>query len=93
MLILDCILRPCFLTCQNHLTPYNDNILFDKFYHNFDISGNPLQLFWICLSNRKQFVKVENVQSGLVDILNGVTVGLFCDRFYLSNCQSAFRVM
>jgi len=53
----------------------NHNILFDKFYHNFGIRGIPLQLFRSYLSNRKQFVKLENVQSGLVDISNGVPQG------------------
>jgi len=53
----------------------NHNILFDKFYHNFGIREIPLQLFRSYLSNRKQFAKFENVQSGLVDILNGVPQG------------------
>jgi len=72
------------LICQKHLTfldlskafdMVNHNILFDKFYHNFGIRGIPLQLFRSYLSNRKQFVKLENVQSGLVDISNGVPQG------------------
>jgi len=37
----------------------------------------PLELFRTNLSNRKQFVKVENVQSGLVDISNGVPQGIY----------------
>jgi len=53
----------------------NHNILFDKFYHNFGIRGIPLQLFRSYLSNRKQFVKLENVKSGSVDISNGVPQG------------------
>ena len=50
-------------------------MLFDKFYHNFGIRGIPLQLFRSYLSNHKQFVKLENVKSGLVDISNGVPQG------------------
>ena len=53
----------------------NHNILFDIFYHNFGIIGIPLQFFRSYLSKRKQFVKLENVQSSLVDISNGVPQG------------------
>ena len=53
----------------------NHYILFDKFYHNFGIRGIPLHLFRSYLFNPKQFVKLENVQSGLVDISNGVPQG------------------
>jgi len=59
-----------FLDLSKAFDTVNHNVLFDKFYHNFSIRGIPLQLFR--RSNRKQFVKLENVQSGLVDISNGV---------------------
>jgi len=61
------------LICQKHLTPLNHKP-FDKFYHNFGIRGIPLQLFRY-LSNRKQHVKVENVQSRLFDISKSVAQG------------------
>jgi len=35
----------------------------------------PYNYFVVILFNRKQFVKLENVQSGLVDISNGVPQG------------------
>jgi len=53
----------------------NHNVLFNKFYHNFGIRWIPLQLIASYLSNRKQFVNLENLQSGLVDISNGVPQG------------------
>ena len=64
-----------FLDLSKAFDTVNHNILFDKFYHNFGIKGIPLQLFRSYLSNRKQFVKLENVQSGLVDISNGMPQG------------------
>jgi len=64
-----------FLDLSKVFDPVNHNILFDKFYHNFGIKGIPLQLFRSYLSNRKQFVKLENVQSDLADISNGVPQG------------------
>jgi len=64
-----------FLDLSKAFDTVNHNILFDKFYHNFGIRGIPLQLFHSYLSNRKQFVKLENVKSGLVDISNGVPQG------------------
>jgi len=64
-----------FLDLSKAFDTLNHNILFDKFYHNFGNRGIPLQLFRSYLSNRKQFVKLENVQSGLVDISNGVPQG------------------
>ena len=57
-----------FLDLSKAFDKINHNILFDKFYHNFGIRGIPLQLFRSYLSNLKQFVKLENVQAGLVDI-------------------------
>ena len=64
-----------FLDLSKAFDTVNHDILFDKFYHNFGIIGIPLQFFRSYLSNRKQFVKLENVQSGLVDISNGVPQG------------------
>jgi len=46
-----------------------------KINHDFDIRGIPSQLFRSYLSNGKQFAELENVQSGLVDISNGVHQG------------------
>jgi len=66
---MDCILAPYFLICLTKaLDKANHNTLFDKFYHNFGITGIPLELFRSFLSNRRQFVKLENVKCGLVDI-------------------------
>ena len=64
-----------FLDLSKAFDTINHNILFDKFYHNFGIRGIPLQLFRSYLSNRKQFVKLKNVKSGLVDFSNGVPQG------------------
>jgi len=64
-----------FLDLSKAFDMINHNILFDKFYHNFGIRRIPLELFRSCLSNHKQFVKLENVQSGLVDISNGMPQG------------------
>jgi len=64
-----------FLDLSKAFDTVNHNILFDKFYHNFGIRGIPLQLFRSYLSNRKQLIKLENVQSGLVNISNGVPQG------------------
>ena len=64
-----------FLDFSKAFDTVNHNLLFDKFYHNVVIRGIPLQLFRSYLSKRKQFVKLENVQSGLVDISNGVPQG------------------
>ena len=64
-----------FLDLSIAFDTVNHNILFDKFYHNFGIRGIPLQLFRSYLSNRKQFVKLKNVKSGLVDFSNGVPQG------------------
>jgi len=64
-----------FLDLSKAFDAVNHNILFDKFYHNFGIRGIPLQLFRSYLSNREQFVKLENVKSGLDDISNGVPQG------------------
>jgi len=60
-----------FLDLSIPFDTVNHNILFDKFYHNFGIRGIPLKLFRSYIPNRKLFVKMENVQSGLVDISNG----------------------
>ena len=65
-------------------------MLFDKFYHNFGIRGIPLQLFRSYLSNRKQFVKLENVQSGLVDIKNGVPQGSVLGPLFFIMCINDF---
>ena len=73
-----------FLDLSKTFETVNHNILFEKFYHNFGIRGIPLQLFRSYLSNCKQFVELENVQSGLDDMSNGVTQGLFWERYYLS---------
>lgn len=54
------------------LAPYNRTILFHKYYRNFGIRGIPLQLFRSYLSNQKHSIKIENVQSGLVNSSNGV---------------------
>ena len=64
-----------FLDFSKAFDTVNHNMLFDKFYHNFGIRGIPLQLFRSYLSNRKQFVKLENAKSGLADISNGVPQG------------------
>jgi len=64
-----------FLDLAKEFDTVNHNILFDKCYHNFGIRRIPLQLFRGYLSNRKQFVMLENVQSGLVDISNGAPQG------------------
>ena len=64
-----------FLDLSKAFDTVNHNILYDKFYNNFGIRGIPSQLFRSYLSNRKQFVKLENVKSGLVDISNGVPQG------------------
>ena len=69
-----------FLDLSKAFDKINHNILFDKFYHNFGIRGIPLQLFRSYLSNLKQFVKLENVQAGLVDISNGVPQGSVLGR-------------
>jgi len=70
----DNVLYSCsiFLDLSKAFDTVNHNVLFDKFYHNFGIRGILLQLFRRYLSNRKQFIKLENVQIGLVDISNGV---------------------
>jgi len=57
-----------FLDLSNAFDTVNHNIPFDKCYHNFVIGGIPLQLFRSYLSNHKKFVKIENVQSRLVNI-------------------------
>ena len=59
---------------QTHTQHFSVNRV-DKFYHKLGIRGIPLQLFRSYLSNRKQFVKLENVQSGLTDISNGMPQG------------------
>ena len=69
-----------FLDLSKVFDTVNHNILFDKFYHNFGIRGIPLQL----LSNRKQFVKLDNVKSGLADISMACLKGLFWDHYCLS---------
>ena len=51
-----------FLDLSKAFVTVNHDILFHKFYHNFGIRGIPLQLFRSYLDNRKQFVKLENVQ-------------------------------
>ena len=64
-----------FLDLSKAFDNVNHTILFDKFYYKFGMRGIPLQLFCSYLFNRKQFAKVENVQSGLVEISNGVPQG------------------
>jgi len=64
-----------FLDLSRAFDTENRSILLDKYYHNSGIRGILLQLFRSYLSNRKPFAKVENVQSGLVVILNGVPQG------------------
>ena len=85
-----------FLDLSIPFDTVNHNILFDKFYHNFGIRGIPLQLFYSYIPNHKLFVKLENVQSGLVDISNGVSQGfvlgplLFIMNFNDLSKSSAF---
>jgi len=61
-----------FLTFLLQKAYPNHNTLFGKFNHNFGIRGIPIQIFSSYLCNRKQFVKLENAQSGYVAISNGV---------------------
>ena len=78
-----------FLDLSIPFDTVNHNILFDKFYHNFGIRGIPLQLFCSYIPNHKLFVKLENVQSGLVDISNGVPQGsVLGPLLFIMNCNN-----
>ena len=66
-LIIFCDLQKAFDTC-------NHNILLKKL-SLLGISGNTLLWFKNYLTNRKQFVSIDNFESSLLDILTGVPQG------------------
>ena len=63
-----------FIDLTKAFDTVNHSILLKKLYH-YGIRGNILNLFKSYLSERKQFVRVNNESSDLKSVVCGVTQG------------------
>ena len=63
-----------FIDLQKAFDTVNHKILLDKLEH-YGIRGTPLQWFSSYLSNRKQFIHVNDTNSTLLDVICGVPQG------------------
>ena len=72
-----CSLCTCcvFLDLTKAFDTVNHAILLHKMEQNFGVRGLPLQLFKSYLSNRHQYIKINNYKSSLLKVSCGVPQG------------------